>query len=213
MTLLSLAEVEAIAIKAARGAGYDWGLAEEAAFATRWLVEQGIDGPAALATLLDGPPKAGIVMAGQTWSAINGQRLCPIAVGAAVSDHFDLPEGPGSRLLRLTNVAHPVFLLPFLAAAAARAGVVLVVEWGDTRVILSDRRILAVAGAQGLLADLAPVVSLSGTPNRPQTTLQPPRAEVSVATVQKLNQLAMRTYVPASDQSRRGAGAAGTDAL
>ncbi|NND22495.1 MAG: DUF3726 domain-containing protein, partial [Silicimonas sp.] len=39
----SLNEVEATAKKAARGAGYPWGLAEEAAKATRWLCAHDID--------------------------------------------------------------------------------------------------------------------------------------------------------------------------
>ena len=41
---LSLNEVESLAKKAARGTGYPWGLAEEAAKASRWLAARGVDG-------------------------------------------------------------------------------------------------------------------------------------------------------------------------
>ena len=50
---LSLNEIESTAKKAARGGGYPWGLAEEAASATRWLHSNDLDGCAALASLLD----------------------------------------------------------------------------------------------------------------------------------------------------------------
>ena len=49
----ALNEVEATAKRAARGAGYSWGLAEEASKATRWLCAKGIDGSAVLAGLLE----------------------------------------------------------------------------------------------------------------------------------------------------------------
>ena len=48
----SLNEMEATAKRAARGAGYSWGLAEEASKATRWLCTQGLDGAAELAHVL-----------------------------------------------------------------------------------------------------------------------------------------------------------------
>ncbi|MEL7259121.1 MAG: DUF3726 domain-containing protein, partial [Pseudomonadota bacterium] len=40
----SLNEVESLARKAARGAGYSWGLAEEAGKATRWTCAAGWPG-------------------------------------------------------------------------------------------------------------------------------------------------------------------------
>ena len=44
----SLNAVESTAKRAARGAGYPWGLAEEAGKATRWLSHQGLEGCGAL---------------------------------------------------------------------------------------------------------------------------------------------------------------------
>lgn len=48
----SLGEIEALAIKAARGAGLTWGVAQEAGYAVRWLQASGAPGVAALANLL-----------------------------------------------------------------------------------------------------------------------------------------------------------------
>jgi hypothetical protein len=44
----SLNEIEALAGKAARGAGYDWGLAEEAGQSVRWLEARDFRGADAL---------------------------------------------------------------------------------------------------------------------------------------------------------------------
>ncbi len=48
----SLGEISALAIKAVRGSGLPWGLAEEAGWALRWLGRAGQPGPAALARAL-----------------------------------------------------------------------------------------------------------------------------------------------------------------
>jgi hypothetical protein len=48
----SLNEVEAMGKRAARGAGLDWGIAEEAGKAARWLTARGLPGPELLAELL-----------------------------------------------------------------------------------------------------------------------------------------------------------------
>ena len=218
MTVLSLSEVEALALKAARGAGLDWGLAEEAAFATRWLVEQAIDGPALLAGHLDRMAAAThatgtIVISESLWASAYADPLCPLALGAALGDHFDLPHGPAQRAISLSHVATPALILPFLAQAAGRSGVVVTVDWAGTRVLLSDLTLLAVSGAEGLVAATATSVTVTAMPKWRRAGGLASRAEVSDATADGLNRLVFRTYVPASDQSRRDAGAVGTDNL
>ena len=49
---LSQNEIESLCIKAARGAGYSWGLAEQAGFAAGWLAARGLDATAPLLALL-----------------------------------------------------------------------------------------------------------------------------------------------------------------
>ena len=51
----ALAEIQSTSLKAARGAGCPWGLAEEAGHATRLLEAHGLPGAKALATLLSSP--------------------------------------------------------------------------------------------------------------------------------------------------------------
>ncbi len=184
MIRLSRSEAEAMAVKAARGAGLAWGLAEEAGFAVRWLVDQGIDGLALMAAYLDlvsarPKPNAALVLADGVWFSHDPQPLCPIALGAALSDHFDLPDGPVQRRIKLTNVASPALVLPFLAQAGERAGVVVIAEWALTRVILADRMILALSGAPYLAAAATHNVSVTVRPKPPAPTSHPPEATVS----------------------------------
>jgi hypothetical protein len=91
----SMNEVEAQAKKATRGAGYSWGLAEDAGKATRWLCHQGLDGVAELASLLQEAPDE------KTCALVQGTRLSDAALRA-----------PTDRRL-LPPVAQPVFLFPF----------------------------------------------------------------------------------------------------
>ncbi len=87
---LSLNEVDALAKKATRGAGYPWGHAEEAGKAVRWLCQNGVDGCAILARTLahfDGRDGAsGTPDVTQTPWQSPGDTLCPIIAGTALSD-------------------------------------------------------------------------------------------------------------------------------
>ena len=52
MANYSLAEIDALSRKACRGAGYSWGLAEDAGKAVRWLTAYGLPGAETLSELL-----------------------------------------------------------------------------------------------------------------------------------------------------------------
>ena len=204
---LSLYEVEAITLKATRSAGLPWGLAEEAGFATRWLAEQGKDGLTLLARLLTLMPPgtlgAAPLIDGRHWTAQPPGPLCPIAAGAALNDHFALPQGPLAAPLHLHNLSCPGLVLPLLAAAAARCGAVVMAQWSGGHVVLARGGLLAAAGVE-LMANQAAVLTVTAlaahAPAHPPTT--------PAATLTLLDAYVQRTYVPASDQSRRGAGAA-----
>ena len=116
----SLNEVEVTARKAARGAGYPWGLAEEAGRATRWLCAQGLPGCESLAALLDADLAAALQdhMPGSLESPWRGRaELCPLGTGAALSDSAARVSG---GTLDIADVAQPMLFLPFVAAAARR---------------------------------------------------------------------------------------------
>ncbi|MEC7372761.1 MAG: DUF3726 domain-containing protein [Pseudomonadota bacterium] len=100
----SLGETAALALKAARGAGMSWGLAEETAASVVWLHSRGLPGISALCSYL-----------GQAAAPQSPEGGCPIMTGCALIDGMmDVPE-TSSQTLDLGHVHAPLLLLPFVA--------------------------------------------------------------------------------------------------
>ena len=211
-TLLSRNEIETLCLKAARGAGMDWGLAEEAGIAAGWLAVRGIDGAGALLAHLQRPVPCIIAVRDRHWQATGGAALCPILLGAALDDHAALEAGPWSAPITIKAVSHPILLVPFLARAAQIRVKSLGLAWsGGVAKILASGEVepTALAALSGLEVT---ALSLSATSDTARhTAIETAIASLSAATLAGLNTLALRTTVPASDTSRRGAGAAASD--
>lgn len=199
---LSLNEVEATARKAARGAGFSWGQAEEAGRATRWLCAHGLDGCGTLAALLLRPRHATPQVTGGQVGA--RRTLCPLVTGMALADFAHLLKaGP----IRMTPVAHPLVLLPFASTAAVHAG--------RTVTLQSDAFTATTDGSQTALSGQPPspaaiTVTPGGTVAHPLSRAT--RATPGPADWATLTALAARTHAPATEASRlSGAGAGLSD--
>ncbi len=208
----SLSEIEATARKAARGAGYSWGMAEEAGRAARWLCAAGLDGCALLAAALaaaDGTDPAELApRALDDWHWRGGAgRLCPLMAGAALSDAAALWQQTGVTMER---VIVPPLLLPFAALAARALGANVTVRWAGVTAV-TEGRALAVSGADDLPtgpADVSVAIGGAMAAPLPRHTRASPRPQDWEA----LTALAARTYAPATEESRlKGAGAGLTD--
>lgn len=209
---LSSVEVTTLCAKAARGAGLAWGLAEEAGFAAGWLAARRIDGTTALTARLGATEAAGPLLP-QTregalrWSAPAGADLCPVTLGAALSDFSGLLSGDEW----LTgSVLGPVLILPFAAGLAADRGRAIGVTWNDGTVtvtpdgtVAGDIARLAVVQKAELRLRALPPAALS-SPAKPGTPHD--RVAIGGATLRRLQDLALRTTVPPSARSRAGAG-------
>lgn len=203
---LSLNEIEGLAKMASKGAGLNWGMAEEAAKATRWLCATGIDACDPLVALLfrhdeEGHAQTGPVCIGTEWAGAEGW-LCPVASGAALSD-----LGRDAVLpLRLARVALPVFLLPFAASVARDRGQRLTLSWEGGQ---------AVTDGDGVSMDRPPPMSdvtLALGGSCPSPTPRHSRAETDQMILVSLGIYAARTRAPATEASRlSGAGAGLTD--
>ena len=182
----SMNEVEALARKAARGAGFGWGHAEDAGRATRWLCQHGLDGSAALARYLD---------------ALSGDLACPIRLGAALSD-----SRPDETKVELGTLAEPLLVLPFVADVARASQT----DW-----VLRSATGWACLGPDGgarMSGELGGPLTLIR--DQAQGDVLPPvrRAVVTEAAAQILQRFAARTYAPATEESRlAGAGAGVSD--
>jgi len=204
----SLNEIEALAKRAARGGGYSWGMAVETGLAVRKLAAYGLAGPWALAELLtlnDGDVRASHAPQSLdgTWRAEGD--LCPLTAGASVQDCARMVKAQGGLVLE--RVQYPVLLLPFVAAVAQIMGVVMVVEWRGVRVDADGVSV----GVTGALADvecaLADRVEMTVGGDLGAAQAAQFRGTLDADTMARLTEFAVRTYAPATEESRaRGAG-------
>lgn len=186
---LSLNEVEALAGKAARGAGLAWGEAEDVGRAARWLARHGFDWAAALLSGLEQP---------------EGLRAA-----LALADAASLNPQAGETAVRR---ATPLWALAF-TAAAGRPRTSLVC--GDLRLSLAaDGTAAASHERDAIAAWPAGEMRIGADAEALPIALAPAaaRATPDRACLARLDGLAAETYVPASARSRaRGAGSAKLD--
>ena len=208
---VSLAEIDAMGRKAARGAGYSWGMAEEAGRAARWLSAYGLPGPEALLAVLtatDGAVAQHAPRIGETSWRCEAGVLCPIAAGAALSDRahgiaagVDFALGP---------VLLPLLVVPFLSRAARDLDCMIMMEGPGLRLVAStegpaaaDWDALNVARSGALL------VARTAGPVHEPLRAGPEARTLPVALWRAMDGFAQRTYAPATEASRRaGAGPA-----
>ena len=124
---VSLAEIDAMGRKAARGAGLPWGLAEEAGRAARHLAAWGLPGPEALAALVAAAALPAGPAAGD-WAWAGSGRLGGLAIRrVAGSAHAPRHADAGARPVALATwraldrYAHRTYA-PATEASRAGAG-------------------------------------------------------------------------------------------
>jgi hypothetical protein len=192
--LRTLAEIRATATKGVRGAGCDWGMAEEAGLATRVLESHGLPGVHVLARLLRRAPDC------STRKARSAQ--CGICAMAALSDRLPfpddaIPEGP---------VAGPLLLAAPLILMAREQGVSYTLRW-DGAVLRCTPGGVAAEG--DVDCDVATGVTLDPAPGSPAEPVPPDWRSRPVAKGDwdVLEQFAAKTLVPETEASRAaGAG-------
>ena len=205
----SLSEIQSQCRKAARGAGLTWGLADEAGKAARWLSSFGMRGPYLLARLLpgmEGLPYETLrpVSTQGTWRGVQGP-LCPLITGALLSDVAGQLEA--GRRIEIASVAFPLFMVPFLGQASAQSGVAFELCWSGIRVLClpygicvdGDTTALEMEQTSAAVCRRSLLASATHVPSAKSQS-------VDLATWSVLEHLAHRTYVPATEASRAGAG-------
>ncbi|MBJ3774428.1 DUF3726 domain-containing protein [Acuticoccus mangrovi] len=208
---LSLSEIGATARKAARGIGMPWGFAEEASRATRALTALNLPGPESLLAALQAMD--GIIdrfHAEETGGALTSRcgRLCPISAGAALSDRATLLAS--GAIYAMQPVVSPLLLLPFLIDIAAVTGTPMSLAVGMRPYAVSP---FPASELLGHLSrnEVAALRVLRGAETEPGSSPSPTASRtVGIATWQALDRLASRTYVPATEHSRRAGAGAGT---
>ncbi|MGB2320344.1 MAG: DUF3726 domain-containing protein [Candidatus Puniceispirillum sp.] len=191
----SLGEIGALALKAARGAGMSWGLAEEARHAVVWLAHRGAPGVGALCRHLN-------------WyksQATTPSSNCPIAVGAAISD------GAIALPANLGNIREPLLLVPFISACAHHNQWML--DIGNISIDISKNGFSCKIIDTALLIDNAEC-RISPERLSPETIAKHKAATstnriraTASACIKTFETFAHHTYAPSTEQSRlAGAG-------
>lgn len=201
----SIGELDALIQKAYRGAGFSWGLAQEAGAAAAALAMNGLPSAqvfAALIAAIDGMDTTRLAPQERTETLWHGSEtpLCPVITGTVLTD-FQLPaQATGSTLL-IKRVHQPTILLPFIC----KLGVATTVTMGPASFLCSRQAMLQVN--QNTPGDIDDVL-LCVTAQTPETPALEQRALVDKASLSALLRYAHRTYVPATESSRlAGAGA------
>ena len=214
----TLSEIEALSRKAARGCGMDWGLADEAGKAARWLSSHGLPGAEVLARLLmrnDGKPftiLCPVELATGPWHG-RSEELCPLIAGASLVDRAALLIA--NQETSLARIAHPILTLPFVARAAALTRQSLQLSWPGVRIDCLTDGIVIDADPVSLLTEVVPGITVRTTPASARGAARAPSAAsqpVASEALETLTRLAHRTLVPATEASRAGAGASTRDA-
>jgi len=188
---LSLNEVETLSAKAARGAGFSWGLAEDIGRAARRIAVEDESWGLALLSLLENvqsfaPPDPARAARWREGGAdvSDGRPLCPIHSAALLLDH---PPGSGELPLTIVDVGLPVWLDAMLRRSGLRVA--------NPAPPLTPRADVVI---EGRAATAQPVTGRRGA--------------IDGDTLAALNAFATRTYVPQSERSRvRGAGGGRVD--
>ena len=194
---LSQGEATAIVVKAARGFGLSWGLAEEAGWALCQLGQYDNDV---------------LSWFGHAFHATKEQ--CPITLGVTVMDHASLPKSVAQQGGDLGLVRMPILLFPFLRKSADRVGHRLIFREtaGDLRIDVTDELDTHIKQLESIT--VGHVVIEVGAVLNPDHGLKPKthRFQTYTDTLTQLDLLGSRTYVPETEASRMsGAGAGASD--
>jgi len=211
---LTLAETESYLRKAARASGLDWGIAEEAGKSARWLAAFDLPGPETMLAHLQS-------LAGRDYAAFipdcnsapwqaSGGLLCPIITGAALADRAALMLD--GHPIKLGRTAYPLLLAAMLGQAARHHRTAFVTCWAGVRVDCFENG-LSIEGKREnlLLAEVDHVCCCREEKSTPQQLPSTRAYSIEEAIFKRIDALAFKTYAPATEESRAGAGAGLTD--
>jgi hypothetical protein len=213
----SLGETRALALKAARGAGMAWGLAEEASEAVVWLQSRGLPGVPALCRYLSWYQLQKPLLLKWTGSLHEDDTIpcCPLIIGTAISDGAITIPSDLSTGISLGLIRQPLLLLPFISASVP-AGYGLYVGSTFISVCLGTGKLPSYLDfSKALLADEDEcfIRPIGKSPPNSQPKAPPLRVpDCYGGCINVFNTFADKTYAPSTEHSRsRGAGANSID--
>lgn len=211
---VTLAEIEFYLRKAARAMQLDWGICEEAGKAARWLAAFNLPGPELLLKHLqsiEGRDYKGLIPhCGQSVWQASGGLICPLIGGAALADR-------SARMLtgtvfQLENVCRPLLLAATVGQAARCHQTVFTTSWAGVSVSCHENG-LSIDGNRDdlLLKNASQITCRQDIKSSPQQLPSSFCYAIDADIWGQIDALAFKTYAPATEESRAGAGAGLTD--
>ena len=209
--IYSLNEIDAHCKKAARGCGFEWGYAEEFGKIARWLAAYNLPGVSVIAHYLIQKHSSAeefskpIAINQFEFKAANNSSLCPIKLGSFLSDTAQINE---NTVLKFNNLAYPILLLPYLAQLTSDFNQTIIYRYEQVEVQFSNGQ-LNLTDTDTLTCEQTSIASCTFDSEK---IVGKPAAvvgqNVDQAIWNHLKKFAEKTYVPASEASRKGAGPA-----
>lgn len=199
---LSLPEVSALCLRAARGVGWSWGMAEECGKAACWLAQHGFPWADIILGCLKTSTSHDVRPAVGEWNACG--VVCGLHAGVMLAEFTGLPEGVTPKGVTLGPVQDARLLLPFAARCAAKLDLALDLTLDRTQwahVSATDVALTNITRFNGLL-------HVSQALNAPEHKTKPLGNTAPLSRAQKaaLDDLALCMTVPSTAQSRARAG-------
>ncbi len=201
---MSLNEIQTLAMKAARGMGLPWGLAEDAGNATKWLDMRMLDGANSLCKVLKSFENASYAdlmpqIEDRNWKA--RRKVSALLAGISIADRPSIIAPAG---IKIEALECPVFMLPFLSHASRVIGKNVYIKANGFEACLNDGEV----SYKGFCEDVADTEILIAVRQLDHITRTKMRVSINQETLELLNGWAHRIYAPATEASRqKGAGA------
>ena len=191
----SIGEAKSLSIKAARGIGFQWGLAEEAGSAVAKLEKNGLPGIECLAQYLTDIENQNNEKANYKLDEI----LCPIKMGSIVSDTQNID------FIDKKIIYQPLLITPFLDNTSINKGQVFV--YNNCVFKILNHHIINNDNNEDIILKHAYCNIEINTLNYNKIIFKSRVKKNNARFIKTLEKFAFRTYAPSTEESRaKGAG-------
>ena len=201
---VSFNELKSMSKGAARGAGFDWGYAEEISFAVVWLAKNGYNSATTLLTFLDNKTIYPPINTNEIiWTNDKGD-LDPIKTGVALLD-LNI-----SKPIVLESLFLPLLIVPFVSQLENA----MLLKGNNFKLVIKNGFIDNKAKCLPSKSDILKISSIQETQvfNKIEKYPLVKRCKVDDDVWSRLEELTYRTYAPVTDESRiLGAGSGLSD--
>ena len=201
---VSFNELKSMSKGAARGAGFDWGYAEEISFAVVWLAKNGYNSATTLLTFLDNKTIYPPINTNEIiWTNDKGD-LDPIKTGVALLD-LNI-----SKPIVLESLFLPLLIVPFVSQLENA----MLLEGNNFKLVIKNGFIDNKGKCLPSKSDILKISSIQETQvfNKIEKYPLAKRCKVDDDVWSRLEELTYRTYAPVTDESRiLGAGSGLSD--